>query len=118
MTPVTAVSSDTRLGANVQPDPVPTALKCDKCVNCYGVLLSLDAIVQMICMHGNNTYLQILRCAKYYKIKALRELYPTRAGWHSLDGAMRRRLAQRAIELACQDSVSEVELPTDDELTL
>jgi hypothetical protein len=66
--------------------------------------LRLSGLVELLVSYRDNTFIQLTRCAFWYKERALRELYPSRKNLGSLDKAMRRSVAQRAIEMAINDS--------------
>jgi hypothetical protein len=68
------------------------------------VPLRLSGLVELLLSYRDNTFIQLTKCAYWYKEKALRELYPSRKNLGSLDKAMRRSVAQRAIEMVIEDS--------------
>ena len=73
-----------------------------------GVPLRLSGLVEMLLSHSENTFTQLLICARYYKERAMRELYPNSK---SLTLEKRRRVARRAIGMAIEDSRSARSVP-------
>ena len=74
------------------------------------VPVRLSGLVELLISQRDNTFRQLTTCANWYKEQALRELYPSRKNLGSLDKAMRRSVAQRAIEMAINDSRQQSEV--------
>jgi hypothetical protein len=79
-------------------------IRPDETLEFFSVQLRLATIIEMLIAQRDNTLIQVTKCAHYYKELALHELYPARKHLGSLDLKMRRAVAQRAIELALEDS--------------
>lgn len=76
----------------------------DQMLEFLSVPLRLSGLVELLASYRDNTFIQLTKCAYWYKEKALRELYPSRKNLGSLDRGMRRSVAQRAIEMVIEDS--------------
>jgi|GEM_PF-5642855 len=83
----------------------------DQMLEFLGLQVRLSTLVEMLIAQRDNTLIQIMRCAHWYKEQALHELYPTRKSLGSLDLEMRQAVGQRAIELAIEDSRSGRSVP-------
>ena len=73
--------------------------------------LRLGAISELIRSHHANTYMQIEICARYYKQRALKELFPNRASISGLRSDQKDAVYSRAIQIAEQDARMQVSRP-------
>lgn len=87
------------------------AEKDRRSITFYETELSLSAVQEMIRIHGENSLHQILKCARYYKERALADVYPNRASIRSLPSDKRKVIYQRAIALAEEDAVLKMSRP-------
>ena len=78
----------------------------DQMLDFYGVPLRAAGIVELMAAQRDNTFLQQMQCARLYKERALRALYPARKNLGSLDPEGRRRVANYAIRQVLEDSCS------------
>lgn len=76
----------------------------DQTLEFLSVSLRLSGLVELLVSYRDNSFVQLTKCAYWYKERALRELFPVRKNLGSLDKTMRRSVAQRAIEMAIDDS--------------
>jgi hypothetical protein len=81
-----------------------TASFPDGALNFFGVDLRLSGLRELLISHRDTTTVQLLRCARWYKERALHELYPTRKSLNHLPPEMYRNVLNRAIEVSAGDS--------------
>jgi len=70
--------------------------------------LPFAAIRELIRSHHANTYIQIEICARYYKHRALKELFPNRASISGLRSDQKNAVYSRAIHIAENDARTQV----------
>jgi len=73
--------------------------------------LRLAAISELIRSHGANTYIQVEICARHYKQRALKELFPNRDWISGLRNDQKDAVYSRAIQIAEQDARMQVSRP-------
>jgi hypothetical protein len=81
----------------------------DQTLELLSVPLRLSSLVELLVMQRDNMLIQNMRCARWYRERALDELYPGKS--YPLTLAKRRAIAQRAIEMAIEDAEAGRQLP-------
>jgi hypothetical protein len=81
----------------------------DQTLEFLSVPLRLSSLVELLVMERDNTLIQNMRCARWYRERALQEHYPGKK--YPLTREKRRAIAQRAIEMAIEDAKSGRQLP-------
>lgn len=72
----------------------------------HGISLRLAAITELIQSQADNALLKNAVCARYYKEKAHKELFPTRKSLPHLSREQRNSIYRRAIEMVEQDAAN------------
>jgi hypothetical protein len=83
----------------------------DPAVKFHGMELRLAAVTELIQSQADNVFYQISICARYYKEKAHKELFPTRKSFPHLNREQRDSIYRRAIEMAQQDAANGIPRP-------
>ena|SRR5438270_10066421 len=83
----------------------------DQTLSFFDVPVRLSGLVEMLVSQRDNTHIQLMRCATWYKRKAMAELYPTRKGGTSLNQEMRQAVSDRAIQMVLEDCRANIARP-------
>ena len=83
----------------------------DQIVNFHSTELRFAAVAELLRSHCGNTYRQIAICARYYKERALKELFPTGRTLPHLPPEQRKSVYRRAIEMAQHDAANGISRP-------
>lgn len=74
------------------------------------VPLRLAGLVELLAAQRDNTLTLLMQCARCYKERAAQELYPGK-GYLTPSRPKRQAIAQRAIEMAIEDSKAGRRMP-------
>jgi hypothetical protein len=77
----------------------------------HGIRLRLAAITELIQSQADNVFMKNAVCARYYREKAHKELFPTRKSLPHLSREERDSIYRRAIEMAQQDAANGIPRP-------